>query len=53
MFVWGLAAEQARSWVPEMVGKNTTPNLLQRTHEVQEDQALYRFGNGLVIKRDL
>jgi methylase of polypeptide subunit release factors len=26
------------------------PNLLQRTHEVQDDQILYRFGNGLTIK---
>jgi hypothetical protein len=26
------------------------PNLLQRTHEIQDDQILYRFGNDLTIK---
>jgi hypothetical protein len=29
------------------------PNLLQRTHEVQGDQILYRFGNGLLIKTEI
>jgi hypothetical protein len=29
------------------------PNLLQRTHEVQDDQILYRFGNGLTIKTEI
>ena len=29
------------------------PNLLQRTHEVQDDQILYRFGNGLLIKAEI
>ena len=29
------------------------PNLLQRTHEVQDDQILYRFGNGLLIKTEI
>src|SRR5262249_7069716 len=29
------------------------PNLLQRTHEVQDDQIRYRFGNGLVIKTEI
>ncbi len=29
------------------------PNLLQRTHEVQDDQMLYRFGNGLIIKTEI
>jgi hypothetical protein len=35
-----------------MEGKNTIPNLLQRTHKVQGDQILYHFGNGLVIKTE-
>ena len=26
--------------------KSPLPNLLQRTHEVQGDRMLYRFGNG-------
>ena len=28
------------------------PNLLNRTHEVQGDQVLYRFGNGLAVKSE-
>jgi hypothetical protein len=33
--------------------KSPLPNLLQRTHEVQGDQMLYRFGNGLFIKTEI
>ncbi len=33
--------------------KSPLPNLLQRTHEVQGDQMLYRFGNGLLIKTEI
>ena len=33
--------------------KSPLPNLLQRTHEVQNDQILYRFGNGLIIKTEI
>ena len=33
--------------------KSPLPNLLQRTHEVQGDQILYRFGNGLLIKTEI
>jgi hypothetical protein len=28
------------------------PNLRQRTHEVQDDQRRYRFGNGRIIKTE-
>jgi SAM-dependent methyltransferase len=34
-------------------GQRPLPNLLQRTHEVQDDQILYRFGNGLRIKTEI
>ena len=34
-------------------GQSPLPNLLQRTHEVQDDQILYRFGNGLLIKTEI
>ena len=33
--------------------KRPLPNLLQRTHEIQDDQILYRFGNGLTIKTEI
>src|SRR5262249_35912551 len=33
--------------------KSPLPNLLQRTHEVQGDQMLFRFGNGLLIKTEI
>jgi hypothetical protein len=29
------------------------PNLLQRTHKVQDGQRRYRFGNGLIIKTEI
>ncbi len=32
--------------------KNTVPNLLNRTEEYKDDQILYRFGNGLLIKTE-
>ena len=33
--------------------QRSLPNLLQRTYEVQDDQILYRFGNGLLIKTEI
>jgi hypothetical protein len=30
--------------------KSPLPNLLQRTHEIHDDQILYRFGNELYSK---
>src|SRR5262249_24030072 len=33
--------------------KSPLPNLLEHTHEVQGDQMLYRFGNGLLIKTEI
>src|SRR6516165_2126798 len=34
-------------------GQSPLPNVLRRTHEVQDDQILYRFGNGLLIRTEI